>query len=164
MRITSKTTDQRFWEGTNHIRTSDKFDTLSSNFHHHHNFYNLLMSSPGKNDVDRAGCCWFCVLVSPANSVPKDKYDMKKKTTTTTKMHDIFFFQFFNHFPCQFASRFYFKNIYSGKNTAIIRRPILRVTDLLVVRTSFLGPRPHLFLPAPKIPLTNLLFESLIRW
>ena len=33
------------------ILTSDKFDTFSSNFYQHHNFYNFLMSSPGKNDV-----------------------------------------------------------------------------------------------------------------
>ena len=31
--------------------TSDKFDTLPRNFYQHHNFYNLLMSSPSKNDV-----------------------------------------------------------------------------------------------------------------
>ena len=31
--------------------TPNKFDTFSSNFHQHHNFYNLQMSSPGKNDV-----------------------------------------------------------------------------------------------------------------
>ena len=29
--------------------TSDKFDIFSSNFYQHHKFYNLLMSSPGKN-------------------------------------------------------------------------------------------------------------------
>ena len=33
------------------ILTSEKFDTLSSNFYQHHNFSYLLMSSPGKNDV-----------------------------------------------------------------------------------------------------------------
>ena len=31
--------------------TPNKFDTLSGNFYQHHNFYNLQMSSPGKNDV-----------------------------------------------------------------------------------------------------------------
>ena len=31
--------------------TFDTFDTFSSNFYQHHNFKNLLMSSPGKNDV-----------------------------------------------------------------------------------------------------------------
>ena len=33
------------------ILTCDKFDTFSSNFYQHDNFYNLQMSSPGKNDV-----------------------------------------------------------------------------------------------------------------
>ena len=31
--------------------TFDTFDTFSSNFYQHHNFNNLLTSSPGKNDV-----------------------------------------------------------------------------------------------------------------
>ena len=34
------------------ILTSDKFHTFSSNFYQHHNFHNLLISSPGKNDVN----------------------------------------------------------------------------------------------------------------
>ena len=33
------------------ILTSDKFETFSSNFYQHHNFCNLRISSPGKNDV-----------------------------------------------------------------------------------------------------------------
>ena len=32
------------------ILNSDKFDAFSNNFYEHHNFYNLLMSSLGKND------------------------------------------------------------------------------------------------------------------
>ena len=36
------------------------------------------------------------------------------------------------------------KNIYCGKNTAVIRWPPRWLTALQVVRTSFLGPRPHL--------------------
>ena len=39
------------YKALSNILTSDKFDTFSSNFYQHHNFYNLLMSSPGKNDV-----------------------------------------------------------------------------------------------------------------
>ena len=36
-------------------------DTFSSDFYQHHKFYNILISSPGKNDVltlqiDRARC------------------------------------------------------------------------------------------------------------
>ena len=31
------------------IPTSNKFGIFSSNFYQHHKFYNLLMSSPGKN-------------------------------------------------------------------------------------------------------------------
>ena len=33
------------------MQTSDTFEIFSSNFYQHHKFYNLLMSSPGKNDV-----------------------------------------------------------------------------------------------------------------
>ena len=44
------------------------------------------------------------------------------------------------------------KNIFCGKNTAIIRWPLRRVTALQVVRTSFLYPRPRLFNPAPPPP------------
>ena len=39
------------------------------------------------------------------------------------------------------------KNIYCGKNTAIIGWPPSAVTTLQVVRTSFLSPRPRLFTP-----------------
>ena len=35
------------------VLTSDKFETLSSDFYQHDNVYNLLMSSSGKNDVSR---------------------------------------------------------------------------------------------------------------
>ena len=35
------------------VLTSDKFETFSSDFYQHHNVYNLLMSSSGKNDVSR---------------------------------------------------------------------------------------------------------------
>ena len=41
------------------------------------------------------------------------------------------------------------KNIFCGKNTAIIRWPLRRVTALQVVRTSLLYPRPRLFKPPP---------------
>ena len=50
-------------------------------------------------------------------------------------------------FLCQFASSKKSKNIYSGKDTSIIRWPKRRVTALQIVRTSFLGPRPRLFPP-----------------
>ena len=43
------------------------------------------------------------------------------------------------------------KNIFCGKNTAIIRWPLHRVTALQVVRTSSLYPRPRLF-PFPPPP------------
>ena len=39
------------YKALSNILTSDKFYTFSSNFYQHHNFYNLLMSSPGENDV-----------------------------------------------------------------------------------------------------------------
>ena len=40
------------YKALSNILTSDKFDTFSSNFYQHHNyFYNLPMSSSGKNDV-----------------------------------------------------------------------------------------------------------------
>ena len=35
------------------VLTSDKFETFSSDFYQHHNVYNLLMSSSGKNGVSR---------------------------------------------------------------------------------------------------------------
>ena len=54
-----------------------------------------------------------------------------------------YFFQFFNHFLWGFASCFYW-NIYCGKNTAIIRWPLRRMTALRVVRTSRLFPPPRL--------------------
>ena len=54
-------------------------------------------------------------------------------------------------FLCQFASSKKSKNIYSGKDTSIIRWPKRRVTALQIVRTSFLGPRPRLFPPTPHL-------------
>ena len=68
-------------------------DTLSRNFHQHHNFYNLLMSSPGKNKVtyykpDRSSSTLCCQLrihgcsdshLRFAISVPQDNYDVQEK-------------------------------------------------------------------------------------
>ena len=67
-------------------------------------------------------------------------------------MHDIIFFNFLSisDFLCRFASSKKSKNIYSGKDTSIIRWPKRRVTALKIVRTLFLGPRPRLFPPPPQ--------------
>ena len=64
----------------------------------------------------------------------------------------LFFFNFLSisDFLCRFASSKKSKNIYSGKDTSIIRWPKRRVTALRIVRTSFLGPRPRLFPPPPQ--------------
>ena len=65
-------------------------------------------------------------------------------------MHDILFFSIFQSFLISSDGTLLgSKNIYCGKNTAIIRCPPCRVTALQVVRTSFLGPRPCLFPPPP---------------
>ena len=45
------------------------------------------------------------------------------------------------------------KNVYCGKNTAIVRWPPRRLTALQVMRTSSLGPIPRLSQPpAPRLP------------
>ena len=95
----------------------------------------------------------YCVLVSPAISVPKENYDMQEKHGWMI----LFFFNFLikSNFHCRalLAS----KHLYRGENKAIIRWPPRRVTAFQVVRTSYLGPRPRFFHhpPPPSPPTTT---------
>ena len=73
------------------------------------------MSSLGRNEVTYKSSVLLlakikhgCGLVSPAISVPKDKYDMQQIQRCM-----ILFFQFLNNFLCGFASSFY-QNIHCG--------------------------------------------------
>ena len=62
-------------------------------------------------------------------------------------MHDIFLYFIIISSAGSFLASI--KHIYCGDDNATIRWPPRGVTALQVVRTSFLGPRPRLFLPPP---------------
>ena len=89
------------YKALSNILTSDKFDTFSSNFYQHQNFYNLLMSSPGKNNVTYKSIEPERVVVGydltrlrfsfPRNFSTKRQIRYARKT----KVHDIFFFSTF---------------------------------------------------------------------
>ena len=77
---------------------------------------------------------------------------MREKRTGIT-----LFFSIIELFPLQV--RFLFRK-YFRKNTATICWPPHKVTALQVVRTSFLGPRPHLFpTPPPPTPTPDNYFQ-----
>ena len=42
---------EKLYRNTLNMLTPNKFDTFSSTFYQHHNFYKIQMSSPGKNHV-----------------------------------------------------------------------------------------------------------------
>ena len=96
-----------------------KCDTFSSNFHKHHNFYNILLAWQNTYKLDR----WPSALLAVnslqgcrecrlrfAISIPKDKY-----YTRGEQRRMILFFQVLNYFLCWFASRLW--NVYFVKNT-----------------------------------------------
>ena len=80
------------------------------------------------------------------------------------------FFQFFQAFLISAAGSLLaskkLKNIYCGKNSVIIRWPPPWVTALQVVRTSFLGSRPRLFLGNWLSVLVNfsLSYNTIFLW
>ena len=88
-------------------------DTLSRNFYQHHNFYNLLMSSPGKNKVtyykpDWSSSMLCCRLrihgcsdsrLRFAISVPQDNYDVQEKQKAKILFFSIVEFNIFSAPP-----------------------------------------------------------------
>ena len=86
----------------------DKFYTFFSNFNQHDNFYNLLMSSLGENNVTWLGrylsfrlriVSYTVAVTVTCVLVPKDKYDMRQKQRLWYSCC-----QLLTHFPFRFAS------------------------------------------------------------
>ena len=138
-----------------------KCDTFSSNFHKHHNFYNILLAWQNTYKLDR----WPSALLAVnslqgcrecrlrfAISIPKDKY-----YTRGEQRRMILFFQVLKYFLCWFASRLwsvYFFKMY----TAITVWPPRKVSTLHVVRTSFLAVPDLVSTPLPRGSY------SLLKW
>ena len=89
----------------------DKFYTFFSNFNQHDNFYNLLMSSLGENNVTWLGrylsfllriVSYTVAVTVTCVLVPKDKYDMRQKQRLWYPCC-----QLLTHFPFCFASHLY---------------------------------------------------------
>ena len=86
----------------------DKFYTFFSNFNQHDNFYNLLMSSLGENNVTWLGrylsfrlriVSYTVAVTVTCVLVLKDKYDMRQKQRLWYSCC-----QLLTHFPFRFAS------------------------------------------------------------
>ena len=74
-----------YLESSLNILASDKFDTFSSNFYQHQ----VILTRQKRCNllIDRAHCCWLrSSTVSPAISVPKNKYDMQEKQKMRTRI------------------------------------------------------------------------------
>ena len=76
----------------------DKFDTSSSNFYQHHNFYNILLSQQNTYKLDwwSSACCCRLRIYMVALSVAFCNFNTKVRIwyAWQTKRHDIIFFNY----------------------------------------------------------------------